>query len=310
MQSKHGNACHMMISRYFIAALAALLVGLPACQQYQYYTDTEAWSLEALEARLEYLDEHQPEAPEEMDPRSYEYFISHRGYPLCMTVHHKDELMSVANSQNARIVICLTHQRGRLYVEGQVAADWPVSTGVEGRATTVGEYTVLEKKKQHASGRFGVIKDAAGNIVESEADSRVHTMQPGQVWEGSAMPNWMRLTDYGMGMHTGEVKAGTRLSHGCIRMPHFIAERIFDIVEPGFPVTVTDELEPEFPSRDVLVQFAPYNSWYMARREVQEKVDALHRLARERAEAEEQQPETTVTPAQETPAPLPDTPQS
>ena len=82
------------------------------------------------------------------------------------------------------------------------------------------------------------------------------------------MPNWMRLTDYGMGMHTGEVQIGQTLSHGCIRMPDYIAKRLFDIVEVGFPVTITYDLEPEFPLREVLVQYAPYDSWYLAKEKV------------------------------------------
>ena len=51
-------------------------------------------------------------------------------------------------------------------------------------------------------------------------------------------------------------------------MPDYIAKRLFDIVEVGFPVTITYDLEPEFPLREVLVQYAPYNSWYLAKEKV------------------------------------------
>ena len=254
---------------YLPLLIASLLLVLPGCQQTSWeLSESQEYTLEYLENRLALLEEAAPEAPQDMVLNTYEHYISHKGYPLRMSIFHRDELMAAASAENARIVICLDQQRGRLYVDGAVAADWPVSTGVEGRATTPGDYSVLEKKKQYASNRFGRIKDKQGNTVVAEADSRLHTTPEGMIWEGSPMPNWMRLTDYGMGMHTGEVQIGQTLSHGCIRMPDYIATRLFDIVEVGFPVTITYDLEPEFPLREVLVQYAPYNSWYLAKEKV------------------------------------------
>ena len=91
-----------------------------------------------------------------------------------------------------------------------------------------------------------------------------------------------------MGMHTGEVQLGKTLSHGCIRMPDFIATRLFDLVEVGFPVTVTDDLEAEFPLRDVLVQYAPYNSWYLAKEKL---VGMIENIRQEASKAESTQNE-------------------
>ena len=224
---------------------------------------------------MERLERAEVEPPEGYKWDSYLHFVSRHGFPRCMAVYHLDELMDAATTENAYIVICLSQQRGRLYVNGQVAADWPVSTGVEGRATSLGEYKVLEKKKEHASRRFGIIRDAAGNTLMAEADSRKHTVPEGAVWEGAPMPNWMRLTDYGMGMHTGVVEPGTCLSHGCIRIPDSMACRLFELVEPGFVVRVTDCLEPEYPAMDALEAGAPYNAWFNAHRSLQKEIDAL-----------------------------------
>ena len=45
-------------------------------------------------------------------------------------------------------------------------------------------------------------------------------------------------------MHTGVVKAGRRLSHGCIRTPNYMARRLFEITETHVtPVTVTQAPE-------------------------------------------------------------------
>ncbi len=260
---------------------------MAACQQVQVtLLPEEEAQLSILEERMDALDAAEPDEPEGYERNTYEHFVSHHGYPRNMIIFHDDALMNTATIENAHVVISLYHQRGRLYVKDKVAADWPVSTGVEGRATTPGQYTVLEKKKDHASRRFGAIKDAGGNTLVGDADSRKHKVPAGATWVGSPMPNWMRLTDYGMGMHTGVVKAGTCLSHGCIRMPDFIASRLFDIVEVGFPVTVSTELETEYPAHDAMLAAAPYNTWLYEKNALQAEIDKIIKNGTERAAAE------------------------
>lgn len=264
------------------------LMLLASCRQAQIvYTPEEEAQLDALHARMEDLEEARPEPPQGYTVNTYPNFITSHGYPRCMTIFHDAPLMEQATLENSHIVISLFHQRGRLYVNGQVAADWPVSTGVEGRATALGEYKVLEKKKDHASGRFGQITDAAGNVLVADADSRKHTTGNGNRWVGSPMPNWMRLTDYGMGMHTGIVKPGTRLSHGCIRMPDYIASRLFDIVQIGHRVTVIDELEPEFPALEDMTGAAPHNAWLNEKRGLEKEIEKIEEAAQKRMSSTE-----------------------
>lgn len=254
---------------------------------------------------METMEKYAPDEPMAYPANTYEHFVCHHAYPRTMTIFHDDDLISQANQENAHVVISLYHQRGRLYVDGKVAADWPVSTGVEGRATTPGQYTVLEKKKEHSSGRFGAIKDLNGNTLVAEADSRTHVVPQDAQWVGSPMPNWMRLTDYGMGMHTGIVEAGTRLSHGCIRMPEYMAARLFDIVEIGFPVTVTHELEEEYPAHEALLTGAPYNTWLYEKKLLEGERDKIINRAKKRAETTPTAPEDTAGSAPATPAAVP-----
>ena len=294
------------MKRYFTQIITwsvALLVA--ACQQVPItLLPEEEEQLSILEDRMEALESAEPDEIEGLPRNTYEHFVSHHGYPRNMIIYHDDAVIDTATMENAHIVISLYHQRGRLYVDDKVVADWPVSTGVEGRATTPGQYTVLEKKKDHSSRRFGSIKNAGGNTLVGDADSRKHKVPAGATWVGSPMPNWMRLTDYGMGMHTGVVQAGTCLSHGCIRMPDFIASRLFDIVEVGFPVTVTMELEPEYPALDVLFAAAPYNTWLYEKKILQKEIDAIIKKGTERAKAEaESQPEEPVAAAESADAP-------
>jgi lipoprotein-anchoring transpeptidase ErfK/SrfK len=52
------------------------------------------------------------------------------------------------------------------------------------------------------------------------------------------MPYMQRLTDYGIALHGGRVP-GYPASHGCIRLPHAMARRLYNMTRPGTRVTVT-----------------------------------------------------------------------
>ncbi|MBE6419036.1 MAG: hypothetical protein E7031_02795 [Akkermansiaceae bacterium] len=284
-----------------LTAALGIILSITACQQQAQlpYLPQEVARLNILTEKMETMLEYAPDEPQAYPMNTYEHFVCHHAYPRTMSIFHDDELISRANQENAHIVISLFHQRGRLYVEDKVAADWPVSTGVEGRATTPGEYKVLEKKKDHASGRFGSILDSNGNTLVSDADSRTHTVPEGGKWVGSPMPNWMRLTDYGMGMHTGIVSPGTRLSHGCIRMPEYMAFRLFYLVEVGFPVTVTSELEEEYPANEALLAGAAYNSWLYEKKQLEDEIKKINKAAEKRLNTPQPEAATPTTPPEQ-----------
>lgn len=190
---------------------------------------------------------------------SYEHFICSNGYPTTMDIYRNEELLKRAN-RNSRVHICLAQQRGRLYVNGQVAADWPVSTGTDGHETPTGSYEVIEMRRDHSSSLYGNIRDASGRMVKRNADSTRDVVPEGGTFEGSPMPNWMRLTWDGLGIHTGKVSAGQRLSHGCIRTPNSMAAELFGIAGMGTKVEVADEVESCFPIPHILVFSAEYQA--------------------------------------------------
>lgn len=181
----------------------------------------------------------------------YEKFITNGYYPEVMDIYTDDALMAQADS-SCPIVICLSQQRGRLYVGNQVAADWPVSTGIQGRETPTGRFRVTQKKEQYASNRYGKMYNAEGKCIDSDADAFKDPVPVGGKFVGAPMPNWQRLTSDGVGMHTGKVRAGQRLSHGCIRTPHSMAVKLFAITKVGTRVTVCDKPEETFPTGDLL----------------------------------------------------------
>lgn len=193
------------------------------------------------------------------DRTPYEKFVNgSKSYPTVMELYMDENLLAEAD-KNSLVVISLRQQRGRLYVKGKVAADWPVSTGVDEHPTPTGRYRVRFKSKEYASNRYGKMYDAKGRCINANADAFTETVPEGGRFEGSPMPNWMRLTFDGIGMHTGKVKAGQRLSHGCIRLPHVVSTMLFDIVEYGTRVIIYPELEPEYPVAEIV-----------ARREIEE----------------------------------------
>jgi hypothetical protein len=61
---------------------------------------------------------------------------------------------------------------------------------------------------------------------------------PGTVYQGIAMPLWMRLTADGVGMHIGEFTRGVATSKGCIRCPAEGQEFFYQHCRIGTPVKI------------------------------------------------------------------------
>lgn len=180
-------------------------------------------------------------------PGSYEYFVKQNGYPTTMHIFQDKELLKQANKKSP-IYIDLEHQRGRIYVNDKVAADWPVSTGVAKHPTRTGKFSVIEKKATYASNSYGKIYDANGKCVNYNADFAKDVVPEGGSKVGSPMPYWQRLTHDGIGMHIGKVRAGRRLSHGCIRTPSLMAKELFRITKHGSKVYITESWESCYPA--------------------------------------------------------------
>ena len=189
------------------------------------------------------------QAPVIIPPDGYELFVkAYPQYPNTMVIYRNSELMKKA-TPDCPIYICISQQRGRLYVDGKVAADWPVSTGTDNHPTPTGTFRVLEKKKDYTSRTWGKMYDAEGTCVNSNADSRTDAIPAGGKFEGSPMPNWHRMTKGGIGMHTGKVRAGRQLSHGCVRTPSRMASELFKVTATGRTrIIVSQNIEACYPT--------------------------------------------------------------
>jgi lipoprotein-anchoring transpeptidase ErfK/SrfK len=136
------------------------------------------------------------------------------------------------------IKINLGEQRAYFYKGGELVGISVVSTGREGFGTTAGNFKIIQKDKDHVSSRFGDYLNADGSILKKDVDRDKDPMPKGAKYDGAKMPYFMRIVG-GTGMHEGFLP-GYPASHGCIRMPGFMAEKFFDNVKVGTPVTVTN----------------------------------------------------------------------
>lgn len=133
--------------------------------------------------------------------------------------------------------ISLSEQRAYFYKGGELVGVSAISTGREGFSTQTGSFKILQKNKDHVSSLFGDYVDRDGRIIQKEVDTRKDPKPKGAIYDGAKMPFFMRFVG-GTGMHEGFLP-GYPASHGCIRMPGFMAENFFNHVSVGTPVTVT-----------------------------------------------------------------------
>ena len=151
------------------------------------------------------------------------------------TVSYWDE---GTTSGTSLITISLKKQKAKFYKGGTLIGVSQISSGKEGFNTPIGSYKILQKKMTHASNLYGMWKTAEGIVINDDVDVRKNpTPPPGTYFEGAPMPYFMRITNSGVGMHQGYLP-GFAASHGCIRMPYWIARHFFDNISVGTPVIV------------------------------------------------------------------------
>jgi lipoprotein-anchoring transpeptidase ErfK/SrfK len=141
-------------------------------------------------------------------------------------------------SGSPSIKISLSEQRAYFYKGGVLVGVSQLSTGREGKNTSPGKYRVIGKDLNHASSLYGDYVDAAGNVVMPNIELGKDPKPPGSHYKGASMPYYMQIAP-GFGLHAGYLP-GYPASHGCIRMPEFMAEDFYKSVSVGTPVTITN----------------------------------------------------------------------
>ena len=135
--------------------------------------------------------------------------------------------------------IDLSEQKAYLFKGGQNVGWTYVASGRSGFASPTGTFHIMEKIVDKRSNRYGMILDRNGGVVNSNATAGVSRVPSGGHFVGAKMPYWMRITGYGVGMHAGVIpNPGSPASHGCIRLPHEMAETIYHNTQVGTRVTI------------------------------------------------------------------------
>jgi lipoprotein-anchoring transpeptidase ErfK/SrfK len=108
-----------------------------------------------------------------------------------------------------QIVVSIGNQKVTLFSNGVRVAQGPVSTGVPGHPTPTGVFSIIEKDRYHHS----------------------------NLYSNAPMPYMQRITWSGVALHEG-VLPGYPASHGCIRMSHDFAQKLWPITNLGVRVIV------------------------------------------------------------------------
>ncbi|WPL16670.1 L,D-transpeptidase catalytic domain [Thiorhodovibrio winogradskyi] len=147
----------------------------------------------------------------------------------------------------SRIVIDTDTQQARFF-DGKELVGWStVATGVSSHRTPTGEFSILEKVVNKRSNLYGRIYDGNGKLVKRNARAGSDAVPSGGRFVGAKMPHFMRMTYDGIGMHAGPIpRPGSPASHGCIRMPSQLADRLFKQVDAGTRVTVIGSQGPSY----------------------------------------------------------------
>jgi lipoprotein-anchoring transpeptidase ErfK/SrfK len=115
-----------------------------------------------------------------------------------------------------QIIVSIDNQTVTLFSNGVRVAQGPVSTGVPSHPTPMGVFSIIEKDRYHRS----------------------------NLYSNAPMPYMQRLTWSGVALHEG-LLPGYPASHGCIRMSHDFARKLWPITKLGVRVVVArHELAP------------------------------------------------------------------
>lgn len=152
-------------------------------------------------------------------------------------LYKNKKVLEAMTPGDSKLQINLTNQRVKLYSGDQLALESQISTGTEGHRTPTGKFSILEKKVNKKSNRYGKwVNASSGETLVSDGDSRKRPSGNAE-FRGTAMPYWMRVTWRGVGMHIGYVPLYAA-SHGCIRVPREVQPLIYSKTRVGTPVEI------------------------------------------------------------------------
>lgn len=109
----------------------------------------------------------------------------------------------------SRVVISLPDQLAFAYNGDELIGVSTISSGKKTKPTPTGIFPILEKKRHHRSSKY----------------------------DDAPMPYMQRLDKWGIALHGGHLP-GHPASHGCVRLPHKFAAKLFAATKVGTPVLI------------------------------------------------------------------------
>jgi len=112
-----------------------------------------------------------------------------------------------------QIVVSVKDQQATVYAGGKAVAQSRVSTGKRGHSTPTGLFSILQKNRYHRS----------------------------NIYSNAPMPFMQRLTWSGIALHASNSVPDYPASHGCVRLPHEFARKLFKFTERGAHVVIAQD---------------------------------------------------------------------
>ncbi|MEA3640164.1 MAG: L,D-transpeptidase family protein [Lamprobacter sp.] len=226
MRNQKQTTLLLLLSRALplqLLALSSLLL-FAGCAQLSMPSSPETSTLAEVDAEIELetaevVPEAIPEPQEDPEPEKlYEW--------------------NGAGRSISHVVIDTNAQRARFY-DGREQVGWTtIASGVSAHPTPSGEFQIMEKVAKKRSNLYGRIYNAKGGLHKRNARSS-DPIPAGGKFVGANMPNFMRMTYDGIGIHAGAIpNPGQPASHGCIRLPNEVASSLFAHTNIGTRVTV------------------------------------------------------------------------
>ncbi len=140
-----------------------------------------------------------------------------------LTIPSEDVLKPYPPVPGKRIVISIAEQRLRVYENGALLYDWPVSTGIASSPTYTGEFQVLDKNENGYASQWDLWMPHFIAVYRAGGDTYngIHglpTLSNGRrLWEGAL---------------------GSPASYGCIILGLQEAETLYNWAEIGVPVAI------------------------------------------------------------------------
>ncbi|MEA3535219.1 L,D-transpeptidase family protein [Rhizobium sp. CC-YZS058] len=129
-----------------------------------------------------------------------------------------------------QVIVSKDQQSLVVYDGDTVVATSNVSTGKRGHETPTGIFSILEKRKFHAS----------------------------NIYSNAPMPFMQRLTWSGIALHGARHVPPRPASHGCVRLPESFAKSLFSMTGRGLHVIIAgDQLVPRLVDEPALFQPTP-----------------------------------------------------